>query len=387
MKVWCLLIDHENRPIRAPFKVGVSANTNILKKTVKDKVPSTLANIAAAELEVAKYTDSTTNFLDRSMLERHDKARKSAKDAENEALLASLDLKDASYSFGMFPVKSAKIKTSGETERARPVRPRKAEKAKKENMSVPRRQSSRLAHLHASPDDTPTHRLARIWRAIASLFVAGQAGNKEEERLAVLELCRVVKHPRHGNPSLDALVSDEDDTKESISSLRDTLEAACKDVHSVEARIKNSRNILSYGAAILISMILGKDSAAWSWDREPRIRGRGFIPWLTTWRKRKISMSCIKFGPTDALGVKARADGNHSAYSVTQVFRHPMIPRCVTSFTSGQSTELLSLASTSTLLTSFDIAPCGNETWISDGDGGLSLFGPGRQPITETSER
>ncbi|KAF8322321.1 uncharacterized protein EI90DRAFT_3078201 [Cantharellus anzutake] len=123
-------------------------------------------------------------------------------------------------------------------------------------------------------------------------------------------------------------------------------------------------------------MAIRKDSLAWSCDREPRIRGRGFIPWLTTWRKRKISMSCIKFGPTDALGVKARADGNHSAYSVTQVFSHRMIPRC-----------LFSLASTSTLVTSFDIAPCGNEIWISDSDGGLSLFGPpGRQPITGTSE-
>ncbi|KAF8344304.1 uncharacterized protein EI90DRAFT_3029164 [Cantharellus anzutake] len=128
-------------------------------------------------------------------------------------------------------------------------------------------------------------------------------------------------------------------------------------------------------------MAIRKDSPAWSCDREPRIRGRGFIPWLTTWSKRKISMSCIKFGPTDALGVKA-------PYSVTQVFRHPMISTLrVTSFTSGQSTELFSLASTSTLVTSFDIAPCGNEIWISDSDGGLSLFGPpGRQPITGTSE-
>ncbi|KAF8344311.1 uncharacterized protein EI90DRAFT_67003 [Cantharellus anzutake] len=118
-------------------------------------------------------------------------------------------------------------------------------------------------------------------------------------------------------------------------------------------------------------MILGKDSPAWSCDREPRIRGRGFIPWLTTWSKRKISMSCIKFGPTDALGVKTSYDSTLR----------------VTSFTSGQSTELFSLASTSTLVTSFDIAPCGNEIWISDSDGGLSLFGPpGRQPITGTSE-
>ncbi|KAF8314376.1 WD40-repeat-containing domain protein [Cantharellus anzutake] len=76
-------------------------------------------------------------------------------------------------------------------------------------------------------------------------------------------------------------------------------------------------------------------------------------------RSPKTSISCIKFSPTDA----------HSVFTTS----YDSTLR-VTSFTSGQSTELFSLASTSTLLTSFDIAPRGNEIWISDADGGLSFL-------------
>jgi len=43
-----------------------------------------------------------------------------------------------------------------------------------------------------------------------------------------------------------------------------------------------------------------------------------------------------------------------------------------TSFVSGKSTELLSLASSGTLITSFDLATTGNEIWVSDALGGLS---------------
>ena len=43
-----------------------------------------------------------------------------------------------------------------------------------------------------------------------------------------------------------------------------------------------------------------------------------------------------------------------------------------TSFVTGKSTELFSLASSSTLLTSFDLSSNGNEIWISDALGGIS---------------
>lgn len=68
MKVWCILIDHENRPTREPFQVGVSSETNVagLRKLVKDEASHLLADTDACDLEVWKCTDSTTNFLDAS---------------------------------------------------------------------------------------------------------------------------------------------------------------------------------------------------------------------------------------------------------------------------------------------------------------------------------
>ncbi len=47
------------------------------------------------------------------------------------------------------------------------------------------------------------------------------------------------KRPRHGNLSLDDLVDDED-TKESIVSLRVALDVACKEIHSAGMRLKSS---------------------------------------------------------------------------------------------------------------------------------------------------
>jgi hypothetical protein len=65
MKVWCLLVDHENRPTGGPFKVQVSPETDVadLKKMVKDEVSPLLADAAAAELDVWKCTDPTIDFL------------------------------------------------------------------------------------------------------------------------------------------------------------------------------------------------------------------------------------------------------------------------------------------------------------------------------------
>ncbi|KAF8322314.1 uncharacterized protein EI90DRAFT_3131116 [Cantharellus anzutake] len=298
--------------------------------------------------------------------------------AQNEALLASLDLKDASHSPGMLPVKSAKSRISEKIDRVRPVRPRKVEKARKENTSVPRRQSSRLAHLHASPDDTPIQRLVSVVEKLET-----KRKREEVERLAVLELERVARRPRHGNLSLDDLVGDEDDTKESISSLRDTLETACNDVHSVETRLRNSRNIaekpqlrgsdpdINDLRKRLGSMVVRSRAKLGIWDalapseeneedKYDDTRGGRYWRLQPHWpRSPKTSISCIKFSPTDA-------------HSVLTTSYDSMLR--VTSFTSGQSAELFSLASASTLLTSFDIAPCGNEIWISDTDGGLSFL-------------
>src|SRR6266705_1596888 len=77
MKVWCLLVDHENRPTGGPFQVGVSSETNVadLKKMVKDEVPRVLGDIDAYELDVWKCTDPAIDFLDVSRQECEKRVR------------------------------------------------------------------------------------------------------------------------------------------------------------------------------------------------------------------------------------------------------------------------------------------------------------------------
>ncbi|KAF8322324.1 uncharacterized protein EI90DRAFT_3147039 [Cantharellus anzutake] len=258
--------------------------------------------------------------------------------------------------------------TSEKIDRARPVRPRKVEKARKENTSVPRRH----------PDDIPIQRLVSV---VARSRLTGMTASSacisqrrlsflkrdEEERLAVLELERVARRPRHGNLSLDDL--------ESISSLRDTLETPCNDLRGsdpdindlrkrlggmvVRSRAKVSREriySMAYHPEKTKDLIFvgDKHGRLGIWDalapseeneedKYDDTRGGRYWRLQPHWpRSPKTSISCIKFSPTDAHSVLT------TSYDSTLR---------VTSFTSGQSTELFSLASTSTLFTSFDIAP------------------------------
>ena len=66
MKVWCLIIDRENRPAVEPIKVAVSSETDVadLRELVKDKSPRILADTDAPELKVLKCTDPEIGFLD-----------------------------------------------------------------------------------------------------------------------------------------------------------------------------------------------------------------------------------------------------------------------------------------------------------------------------------
>ncbi|KAF8325050.1 uncharacterized protein EI90DRAFT_3129111 [Cantharellus anzutake] len=67
MEVWCLLVDHESRPVAGqPIKVQVSSETDVddLKEKVKDKVSPRLDDTAAFELEVWRFTNSPANFVD-----------------------------------------------------------------------------------------------------------------------------------------------------------------------------------------------------------------------------------------------------------------------------------------------------------------------------------
>ena len=92
----------------------------------------------------------------------------------------------------------------------------------------------------------------------------------------------------------------------------------------------------------------------------------------------RSSISCIKFNPVDSHSVsllrfRRRRHQNYVNQHELQVLTSAY--DCTlrsTSFVSGKSTELFSLASTSTLLTSFDLPQNGNEIWISDALGGIN---------------
>ncbi|KAF8322894.1 uncharacterized protein EI90DRAFT_3130658 [Cantharellus anzutake] len=66
MEVWCLLVDHKNRPTGQSFKVEVSSDADVddLAKMVKAKAPRVLGDIDAYELEVWRFTNSPANFVD-----------------------------------------------------------------------------------------------------------------------------------------------------------------------------------------------------------------------------------------------------------------------------------------------------------------------------------
>ncbi|KAF8331068.1 uncharacterized protein EI90DRAFT_3154725 [Cantharellus anzutake] len=88
MNVWCILIDHCNRPTGEPFLVKVSSTDNVarLKEMVKDKGSFLLRTIDAYMLEVWKCTDSTVNFLDASHEVLEERVSKAFHDARVENL-------------------------------------------------------------------------------------------------------------------------------------------------------------------------------------------------------------------------------------------------------------------------------------------------------------
>src|SRR6266446_2499174 len=66
MEVWCLVVDHDNRPIGRPLKVEVSSDADVddLTEKVKDKASPRLDDTAAFELEVWRFTNSPAKFVD-----------------------------------------------------------------------------------------------------------------------------------------------------------------------------------------------------------------------------------------------------------------------------------------------------------------------------------
>lgn len=94
---------------------------------------------------------------------------------QNEAILASLDLKGAADGLGLPPPRASGAKGKGKAvveKKARPVQPRKRagdSRVKKESTSTPvtRRQSTRLAATTVDPNETPAQKKARLVRLVS----------------------------------------------------------------------------------------------------------------------------------------------------------------------------------------------------------------------------
>ncbi|KAF8314837.1 uncharacterized protein EI90DRAFT_3135726 [Cantharellus anzutake] len=65
MEVWCLVVNHNNRPTGRPFKVEVSSGADVddLVEKVKAKGSPRLDDTAAFELEVWRFANSPADFV------------------------------------------------------------------------------------------------------------------------------------------------------------------------------------------------------------------------------------------------------------------------------------------------------------------------------------
>ena len=69
-KVWCLTIDHENKPIGRPFQVILENNIADLRKKVKEEKPNTLKDVDADHVAVWRCEESQVfDDADRKKLE------------------------------------------------------------------------------------------------------------------------------------------------------------------------------------------------------------------------------------------------------------------------------------------------------------------------------
>ncbi|KAF9520558.1 hypothetical protein BS47DRAFT_1387175 [Hydnum rufescens UP504] len=367
---------------------------------------------SALTVEVDQTPPATTNFP------YNREARRQANIRRNEALLLELELKEAAEGLGI-PPPPLKGKGKGKGKRpatatpARPVQPKKKPEPKAETPSAPRRQSARLTHRYADPDETPEQREKRI------ADLEAKRKRDEEERLEALEQERAAKRPRHNDLDLTVLAESEELSNEEIQSLRNTLEVVCREPHPravgkdspssppdkeqkdhaiAELRALLSKMVIRSRAKVTQDRVYSmayhpertkdlvfvgdKHGQLGIWDAlapldEPdededteadASEGGKYWRLQPHWPKTsKSSISCIKFNPVDSHSVLT------TAYDCT--LRS-------TSFVSGKSIELFSLASASTLLTSFDLPSNGNEIWISDG---LGAVNPRRDHILVTS--
>ncbi|TFK42537.1 WD40-repeat-containing domain protein [Crucibulum laeve] len=315
--------------------------------------------------------------------------------ARNRALLEQLELKQAVSDLPIPKSKTAKSK-------AKPVQPVNRNKREREP-EAPRRQSARLRKDTVDPNETPAQKRKREREA------AERRAQEEEERLQVEEQARIAKRPRHQDLKLVTLV--ETNGPEEMSTLSTALGAAAqksqprrvgdpdafvfeekKDAAAAVAELREKLQDMKvvsrakvtqeriYSAAyhpeITKDLVFfgDKHGALGIWDAQapqeeqededgdvsvpPENREGGKywrlqLHWPAT---AKSSISSVKFDPIDSHNVYT------SSYDCTI--------RSL-SFTSGVSREIYA-SNDRVLICSIDLAPTGNEMWISDGEGGAT---------------
>ncbi|KAJ3520849.1 hypothetical protein NMY22_g12562 [Coprinellus aureogranulatus] len=297
--------------------------------------------------------------------------------ARNKALLQQLELKQAVESLPS----TSKVRIE---KKAKPIQPKSREKRKREpEPEAPRRQSARLRRSHREEEE--------------------QRQKEEEARLAAEEARRQAQKPRHNKLDMIALVENGPEDMQSLNKAMETIphtsidrigdfdayvfddskeeERAVEDLRKrmskmvVKARAKVTGNRI-YSAAYhpevtkdLIFFGVGHLGCARALDdeedgdgelepNEDREGGKYWriqLHWPAT---PKSSISCVKLDPIDAHNIFT------SSYDTTV--------RSL-SFTTGQSREIFS---TENLVNCIDVAPHGNELWISDSQGWVTHLDP-----------
>ncbi|KAL5529639.1 hypothetical protein ACEPAG_5624 [Sanghuangporus baumii] len=317
--------------------------------------------------------------------------------ARNQALLDSLNLKDAAAN-----IVSRKREIEIE-KKAKPIQPAKKVKREKLTVPEPRRQSLRLRKPIVDPNESPSKKRKR--EAEEEL----RRQQEEQERLEAEERAREAKKPRHHDLDLSTLTELEEATEDEKLALLSTLQTivqkpqprrvAARDAFIFEDETKEKEEIERLRERLQSMKVVSRAkvtqdriySSAYHpekskdliffgdkhgqlgiWDaRAPpeEVPGQdGDVPTVDDreggryWRLQphwpataKSSLSCIKIDPIDSHSIIT------SAYDCT--IRH-------TSFVTGVSREIFAMENV--LISGFDLPLSGNELWVSDTEGGLT---------------
>lgn len=317
--------------------------------------------------------------------------------ARNRALLEELELKQAVAGLGI-PMSNPKLALKT---KAKPVQPKERAKKQPSEAAAPRRQSSRLKRAAIDANESPSKRQKR------EAELEEQRAKEAEERLEAEERARIANRPRAHDLDLPILVGEDPEEVSSLSTMLQTVaqtayrrrvgnpeafafdrdkknEAAVAGLRErlqslkIVSRAKVTQDRVysaAYHPEVTKDLIFygDKHGQLGIWDarapadevtdedgevvidagREGGKYWRLQVHWPAT---SKSSISSVKFDPTNAHNVYTSSyDGTIRSLS----------------FTTGISHEIYSTGD-ETIITSIDLAPGGNEMWISDGQGGVT---------------